>query len=299
MKILNLVNKIIKHTLWYQNYWCGVHKFWYLNTFNLDVINLGSTSGVWDFNYNNLPIKGMNWAIGPQSLMHDFNVLKNYFSYIKEGGSVIITLCPFSSLITQYSTHQNLKYYTFLHPATINEFNEKEREQALQIKQNPFKAMPLFCIKETTKEFLRALIPRQSKNKTNFSQNALYYIGIWKKQFNIQDLTAELQSQHKTEQMQRAQLLHKMVQFCEERDLHPVIVIPPIHRELSKQLPIEFRENYINSFIEKADIPKTLFYNFIDDERFQDDKYFHNAFLMNKIGAVYFIKELLKEIHIL
>lgn len=43
-------NKIIRHTKWYDQYWNGVQKFWYLNRFNLDVVNLGSYSGKYSFN---------------------------------------------------------------------------------------------------------------------------------------------------------------------------------------------------------------------------------------------------------
>ena len=84
-------NKIIRHTKWYDQYWNGVQKFWYLNRFNLDVVNLGSYSGKYSFNYNDLGVTGMNWAVGPQSLVHDFNILKNYFSYLKLRGTVIIS----------------------------------------------------------------------------------------------------------------------------------------------------------------------------------------------------------------
>ena len=126
-------NKIVRHTQWYDQFWNGAQKFWNLRCFNLSVVNLGSNSGKYAFNYEGLDICGMNWALGPQSLVHDFNILKNYFSYLKSGATVIITLCPFSSLVSKYSKKHNLKYYTFLHPATIIGFKESERIKALKI----------------------------------------------------------------------------------------------------------------------------------------------------------------------
>ena len=68
-------------TDWYrEGFWKGTTKFWNIPSCDYEVINLGSNSGKYAFCYDGLPVKGMNWAIGPQSLVHDFNILKNSVS---------------------------------------------------------------------------------------------------------------------------------------------------------------------------------------------------------------------------
>lgn len=291
-------NKVIRHTKWYYQYWSGVQKFWYMNRFNLDVVNLGSNSGKYAFDYDGLDIAGMNWAVGPQSLVHDFNILKNYFSYLGSGASVIITLCPFSSLISQYNKNSNLKYYTFLHPATILDFDEDERMKALKIKESPIREMPWLCIKRTLKEGIKHVIHRPV-SKCDMEKNAAIFIDSWKRQFGIADLDASLSEQHGKDQENRCRVLKDMIEFCLERNLKPALVIPPVHPSLGKKLTEKCRENYIYSFVKKANKLNIPFLNYMDDERFNDDKYFRNSFFLSEEGAKMFTSIVLKDLHLL
>ena len=295
MNLINrALNKIIRGTEWYDRYWGGVTKFWTLRTFDIEVVNLGSNSSKHAFYYNDCKIAGMNWAIGPQSIIHDFNILKNYFSYLKEGAFVIITICPFSCLKAKYTTQSNLKYYTFLHPATIIDFDEQERIKALTIKSNPFKAMPGLCIKRTLKEYARQILPRRKPAKCDFQKEARTIVdNWWMRQFGITDLDAPLSANHSQDQSDRAKTLHGMVEFCVERGLRPVIVIPPVHPELSHLLSGTFRENYIYTFIRKAETAPAPFIDYMNDTRFQKDEYFQNPYFMNKQGATAFTNQLI------
>lgn len=269
-----------------------------MNRFNLDVVNLGSNSGKYAFDYDGLDIAGMNWAVGPQSLVHDFNILKNYFSYLGSGASVIITLCPFSSLISQYNKNSNLKYYTFLHPATILDFDEDERMKALKIKESPIREMPWLCIKRTLKEGIKHVIHRPV-SKCDMEKNAAIFIDSWKRQFGIADLDASLSEQHGKDQENRCRVLKDMIEFCLERNLKPALVIPPVHPSLGKKLTEKCRENYIYSFVKKANKLNIPFLNYMDDERFNDDKYFRNSFFLSEEGAKMFTSIVLKDLHLL
>lgn len=288
-------NKVVRHTKWYEQYWNGVQKFWYLKRFNLDVVNLGSNSGKYAFDYEGLDVAGMNWAIGPQSLVHDFNVLKNYFSYLRSGATVIISLCPFSSLASKYGKDRNLKYYTFLHPATILDFDENERIKALRIKESPIREMPWLCMKQTLKEGIKRVIHRPVP-ACDMEKDATKFINLWEKQFGIADLDAPVSGQHRKEQEGRARVLGEMVGFCQERGLEPVLAIPPVHPALGKKLTGKCRENYIYSFIRKANVRDVPFLDHMDDGRFDDGRYFRNSFFMSEEGAKEFTKVVLKEI---
>lgn len=291
-------NKVIRYTKWYDQYWGGVQKFWQMNRFNLDVVNLGSNSGKYAFRYDGLDIAGMNWAVGPQSLVHDFNVLKNYFSYLRNGATVIITLCPFSSLVSQYNKNTNLKYYTFLHPATIVNFEENERIKALTIKASPIKAMPWLSIKRTLKEGITYIIYRPV-SKCDMKSSATIFIESWQKQFGITNLDASLSEQHHLNQKNRIYVLSEMIAFCLERDLKPVIVIPPMHPTLSSKFSETFRENYIYSFIRSANSENVPFMNYIDDMRFAEDKLFKNSFFLNETGAKQFTSIVLHDLELI
>jgi hypothetical protein len=147
-KIACIVNKIVTRTSWYRNIWGKALDIYNLNTFGLQVINTGSGSGVFDFNYEGIPVKGFNFAIGPQSLQHDFNIIKNYFSYFDKGCTILIPLCPFSGMVVKYGKEHNFKYYPILHPASIENFDEDERTKAYKLIKQPFQTMPIVCIKK-------------------------------------------------------------------------------------------------------------------------------------------------------
>lgn len=288
-------NRIIRYTKWYDQYWNGVQKFWYLNEFGFQVVNLGSNSGKYSFLYEGLDVKGMNWAVGPQSLEHDYNILRNYFSFLQENAIVIITLTPFSSLKSFYSKDSNLKYYTFLHPATIIGFEEQERIKALQIKASPIRAMPYVCIKLTAKEIFYDIFHRKIKN-VDYEQHAQQFIEMWKKQFGINNLDAPLSEVHRQNQIERIDILSGMIDFCIERNLRPILVIPPVYNSLANKLSPMCRTNYIYKFVEEANSRNIPFLDYIDDVRFQKKEYFQNSFFMSQKGAKIFTETVLKEL---
>ena len=115
-----LLNKQLSQTNWYKNQFIDSQKFLKDIPHNLEICNLGSNPGKFAFEYDDTLLKGENWAIGPQSLSYDFRILKNYFSYIKDGGSVLITIAPLSSCLRDYSDERsNAKYYPFLDTSLI------------------------------------------------------------------------------------------------------------------------------------------------------------------------------------
>lgn len=284
-KLIRVINKVVRHTDWYNNdYWNGVTKFWYNVRFNTDVVNLGSGAAVHAFSYENADCKGCNWALAPQSLVHDFNILKNYFSYIREGGVVIITICPFSCLKSEYGKEHNFKYYTILHPATIIDFDDNERTKALLVKNNPFKEMPVHCIKCTAKEIARKtkriVFPKSNKPSLKMTADAMF--NGWKRQFGISDINAELSEKHLNEQRSRRETLDEIISFCKERDLNPVVVIPPMHGSLTAYFTSAFIDHYVNRFLEGIDAP---IYNSMYSDDIMTDEDFSSALFLSHEGA--------------
>lgn len=288
-------NKILLNTDWYpEEFWKGTTKFWNISSCDYEIVNLGSNSGKYSFCYDGLSIKGMNWAIGPQSLVHDFNVLKNYFSYLKEGGIVLIPLCPFSCLFSSYTKKSNFKYYPILHPATIIGFDDSERTKAYKIKQNPLKEMTMLCIKSTIKECLKKIFRKvKGTPRMDFEKNAEMWENLWKKQFGIVDLDAPMSEKHQRELASRARTLREMVAFCKERNLRPYIVLPPVHPSLSSRLSETFMDSYVYGFISEAVGDKSLLIDCFKDASFHSNEYFSNSYFMNKKGALKFTSDLL------
>lgn len=302
MKIIeNLLNRLVRKTSRYKALWGGAEKIYRLNTFELQVVNTGSGSGMHDFNYDDLPLLGFNFALGPQSLLHDYNILKNYFSYLKKGCIVIIPICPFSGMIVKYSKEHNFKYYPMLHPATIENFDEEERIRAYRFYYNPIKTINLTVLLNMVKDELykiKGKLKCKSQNPS-LQKSADDFIRGWKSQFSIDDLSLPISETHKADINKRKKTLGDMLDFCKEREFRPVVVMPPMHYSLYQQFPESFMQQYVNPLIEIVVDKGVEFIDYTKDERFSEDNFYSNALFLNETGAKFFTKHLLSDLKII
>ena len=293
--ILLILNKLTQRTNWYKKKIEDVTKFRKNIPLNLDICNLGSNSGKFAFDYENTGLKGENWALGPQTLSYDFRVLKNYFSYLKEGATVIIPLCPFSSCIKDFEDDKyNHKYYSFLHPILILNYSQLTSEKVMCFVNKPFQNSPLKSILRIIKD-----IPTENNkimDVESFEVDAYNFINNWKQQFSISDLDAPVSAKNKDCITYNTDLLKEMISFCVERNLKPVIVIPPVARVLSSKLSETFRGNYIYSFIKEANTNQVVFLNYFDDERFADPNLYFNSNFLNPKGRKIFTSQVLSDL---
>ncbi|MFK2344631.1 hypothetical protein ACIXNK_10290 [Bacteroides fragilis] len=98
-KIFRKVNGLLRRSYWVNEVvFPDCKKFWNHNTYGLELVNLGSSSAKYGFNYDGVDIKAANWAMAPQTFVGDYAILSNYSSYLKPGATILISFCPFSSL---------------------------------------------------------------------------------------------------------------------------------------------------------------------------------------------------------
>lgn len=290
---------------WYQYKFQDCFKFWQRFPFNLEVVNLGSNSAFYGFDYSNLPLKAANWAMRPQSFPQDLAILKTYCSYLRPRAIIFIALCPYSSCYKNYKDIELEKYYTILHPGVFEKFSMEKCEAAFRIKSNPYryatKQMLLSGFKMFAGRLLRRHIPTELMDKqpmtaTQLEADSKRWIDGWKKQFNITDMDA-LQPEHIVEgRKKRIAVLKEMIAFCKEREYQPVIILPPVTEYLSSKFSETFRKNYIYSFLEEAEVSDIPFLNYLDDEQFKDISLYFNSFFLNRTGAGLFTKTVLKDI---
>ena len=298
------LNNRIKKTDWFRSAIPDINNYptndWYREhyTRNYDIVNIGSSSAKCAFNYSDLGIKAFNWAEQPQSLTYGYKVLKTYFSILKNNGIVVISLGPFSGLDVdlKWAKDRNDKYYYILAPNLIFDY----RRVAFR-RRYPLFAYPIKSLKVIVKGLLCRSINNNDidGNSNIFVDDADKWLDEWLEEFNIKDIDAPLSDDNKASQSIRISLLSDIITFCLQRNLRPVIVSPPMHPSLALKFSNTFRENYIYSFVRKANSAKIPFYNYMDDPRFSSDSYFKNAFLLNDVGAKHFTNILLKELNLI
>lgn len=295
---LIIMNKLTKRTKWFKNTNEDSMKFRKDIPLDLDICNLGSNSGKFAFDYENSSLKGANWAVGPQTLSYDFRVLKNYFSYLKEGATVLMPLCPFSSCIKDFEDDtNNHKYYSFLHPVLILNYSQLTNEKVMRSVDKPFQSSPLRSILRILRDIpSRPTINNKIMDDESLDANAYEFINNWKQQFSISDLDAPVSSKNRDCITYNTNLLKEMISFCVERNLKPVILIPPVTRALSSKFPELFRENYIYSFIKEANVNHIVLLNYLDDKRFDDPDLYFNSYFLNPKGRRIFTSQVLSDL---
>lgn len=69
----------------------------------------------------------------PCSVRYMFNIVKNYHSYLKDKGEIIVLLNPYSLCIEHYSgqksVNQDFRFYPVLHNAMIETYNKKNEKK--------------------------------------------------------------------------------------------------------------------------------------------------------------------------
>lgn len=296
-KISNRLTKYVKKTSWYNN--CifeDCSKFWNLNTFNLDVVNLGSTSGVHAFDYSEVDVRGMNWAVSRNPILGDQEILNNYISYLKRNNSVVIlTLCPFTSLSGSYDDFDD-RYYTFLKFASIPNCSLRRKNRVLDIKDRPLKYYPLFSF---LSDILLFHVNKHDKqmSEIEMEEDANGWIKGWMHEFSISDFNYPLSMVNRDGIEDSNKIITEIIKYCKVNSIRPVIVIPPVYHTLGKKFTPKIRKIVIETLINKLNDSSVWFHNYMDDEDFNNDRsLFVNSFLMNKKGARLFTKRVLKDI---
>ena len=286
--IQRVLNKLVRKSYWYNNIAFGnCEKFWMHRTFDLDVVNLGSSSSVAAFDYSGfVNLKTANWAMAPQTLVADLEILRNSSCYLKKGTTVIIPLCPFSCL---GGSNDDLadKYYTVLNIASMPRASYRRQQQQMEIKNNPWRYYPLV-----------QLIARKPKTTNlevgNFAADAKMRMESWRKEFSMIRFTDPLSLVNRDAYQDGAKILSRIVDYCVERDFNPIIVMPPVSEALREQFTPEMKKLFIDDFIKEGIGSKARSLDYFEDKRFELSD-FQKSFVLNSEGARKFTGIILKD----
>ena len=296
------LNRLVKKTNWYRNVIPDESNYpdneWYRSHLerNFDVVNVGSSSAVFAFDYTGLNVKAFNWAMQPQSLEYSFKILKMYFSILGQKGIVLIPFSPFSGLSVtgKWAETANDRYYAILDSTLVDDYESVKRRR-----NYPLFTQPRTALKRLVKDVPRHVCGTRIKSchtEEEFRQDAERWMEIWKKEFNIENLSAPLSDENKKGAESRRQSLSEMIDFCLERELRPVLVLPPMHPALSNLFTKEFKENYIYSFLRRTNTRNILFLDYFDDKRFVSAEDYDNSFFLSQEGARRFTRIVLEDV---
>ena len=309
--VIIVFNHCIKQSVWFNSFFVGTDgetypdNRWYRrhDERNFDLINLGSSGGKWAFDYSGFDIKAMNWAQQPQTLLEDFNLLRNYHSILKKGGIVLVTIMPFTGLNKMTGVRDAMKYLKIdahepIQPHELRKAQQYAQYPILMGKQAIKAGLMHILGKERPLELSKAVNAEKNPMSADELENdALRWVNGWKRQFNIVDFEAPLTETNQIGREYRIKLMRELIDFCVERSYKPVYVIPPVTRHLSQYYTPKFEYVYIYGFL--RDVGRNvLLLDYSKDEALQEDELYFNSFFLNKKGRCIFTRTVLKDLHL-
>lgn len=305
-----VLNNLLKRTNWWNNQFVGTSQFVSNSGYrenlirNYDIINLGSNPARYAFFYEK--IKGQSWATGSQGQDMDFEILKYYHSYLKEGGIVVIPIMPFTALspyLKQRPEYWGVEYYS-----KFAKILDNSQVQALPNSRRiqRYLAYPLLYNRSAIRYVIRD-VPKDTKYEVaeqnlmlmELEQESVFWINHWLKEFNLHTLTDVLNSKWAQYYKEAITLNKQLVDYCLERNLKPVFVCVPMTSHLSSKFPSSFYKYMVTEFVQKCNSHDVPFYDYTYDERFKDDSLYINSFFLNLRGRKYFTEQFLKDLNLL
>lgn len=294
-----IINGIIKRGYWYNNIeFQDCRKFHKYNNFHTKVVNLGSTSAVFAFNYECSNIKCANWALRRNPLLGDLSILKNYCSFLDpEEAYVIIPLCPFTSLSGSYK-YLDDRYYSILYPTMIPDYSYLHDLQVQKKWNEPMWYYPLYAFFVDTYKFI---IKNRDRELTTEQMNAdaQNKINSWCSEFSLEKLSSKFSLVNQDAISDAIELLNQIIIFSTEHNWHPVIVIPPVHESLANFFSPEIKNKLISPLIDNIKDKNVRVFDYLNNEKFSKDKsLFKDSFLLNGKGAKKFTQTILMDLNL-
>lgn len=294
-------NKAIKRLSWYTQVFGDILKFKNLSN-HLGIVNLGSNTGKYGFDYHVSEKNGANWAVGPQALEYDLYILRKYVQNIEPGGIVLIPICPFSGILDCYTDVRSYdKYHLILDAKDIPCYSLKaKRMMKLYI------AFPLLRIFVNPRSFALFLLGRSRQVSLSYNpldtvelqKDARRWIDGWKRQFGIKELGEDLSREHIIAIEKNQQIVMEIIKFCKERELRPFLVLLPVTKYLNRYFTATVKELYIYDFIrsvrETVNVPLL---DYMNDTNLSNEDLFFNSFFLNAKGRKVFTEKVLNDIY--
>lgn len=263
----------------------------------LDIVNLGSTYSKFAFGtYDDLKLNGCDLSLQAQSLDVDYAILRQYGNKINKGGIVFITLAACCMLYE--GNKNNPLYYKILNKKYNPKHSIKGRFESI---------FPLFVHPKRIKTLIKdrylfanvydslpAQISRQQSETTakSFAEGWIYMFGLSDLQHvDISDLNKKVI-------FKNMYILNDILNECFNRELIPVILIPPFTERLNKYYSKEFVDTVLVEPVRQVINGKNIaFLNYQWDKEFQNNYslFVDGCFRLNEVGSKILIKKISKD----
>lgn len=260
-----------------------------IETDRILVSNVGSSHGVYNFNYSALKEQGIscfNYGGTSQTYNYDYAILQEYGSFLKEGGVMFIPVSYFSfnDEVANASEKQALsvRYYHCLSPETMPDYDYftdfvVHKYPVLSAGHKLFELLPSLSLKVFAAEsgVDEEIFAARTKERyeRHFAGKAEYF------------------------RQERIDELYEVIGYCKERNITPVLVTTPFSHYYNDLVSEEFLEEFHTTIKNVTDTCHVSYYDYSSDPRFCNDlSLFMDSDHLTDEGAEYFVSILAREV---
>ena len=250
----------------------------------IDFANLGSTCDANNYDYSYWNGVGFNFALAPQDMYYDNQLLEQYGKRLKKGAYLFISISEFAFLTDRYETdYHNHKYYGVLDRERVWGYT---KWKAILLKYAPGLVDGRY-VKQEVKQFIKQILKRKSSTKKTLEQWSIQVMSNWKKEFSW-DNDADLSDAQRETISRSWKIFLEDISFCKQNNLIPVVVIPPFCEYLKKIMPNEILKECLWQYIEQIREMGLMVVDFWNDNELCDEKYYKTPICLNQLGIKLF-----------
>lgn len=294
-----VLNRRFKQTNGYKNQFSDIDKIKrsLKDEKQIQIVALGSNHPKFAFDFSETKtLKGANWCVGPETFEYDFAILKQNRRYLADNALVIMSICVKNFfLFRQINRRTHTKYYAMLPPSDVVGYTLWDKWRYFDY---PLLFRPLnlrFLLKDVPQNHSLD-ISEQPLNKSQLKQDADKWIACWDKEFNTDSNHFQPSKKNLEDVEKNIAVLRNTIDYCLKEHLRPILVLLPLTEELGSRFSDEYVQDYVVSYIDRANPHHVPFLNYLRDKRFTNPELYINSFFFNTKGRSLFTEQFLKDI---
>ena len=253
--------------------------------------NLGSSHGLYDFNYDALTQRGcqcFNFANTSQSYNYDYALLKEYGSYLTKDSILFIPVSYFSfndEVVNDTEREaMSIRYYHCLSPENIPDY-----DLYTDIVTNKFPIL-------SAGEDILKLFPKLNLSLIAFAAEDTIDEAAFANRAK-ERYSRHFDNKEEYFMPERIENLYEIIAYCKEHEITPVLITTPFSKYYRDLVSEEFLREFEDVITGIANDTGVNYYDYSYDARFRDNlAYFMDADHLNDEGAAYFMEILMEEV---
>ena len=265
-----------------------------------DVIAFGSAYCRYGLDFKNTNVYGYNFGYGSQFFYYSNLMLHQYAKTCKKGGVVYLIIADLVFAKLGKGLYGADEYLKFLDKGLLKDEYSiiKYIRVRFPLIFNP--RLICQCVKRMLGVSYVDDYDTQENNilsEEDVKEAAEKRCKSWCRQFGLRN-TVDSDISDDLEQIfvKTRQVLTEMIQYCQDNQLKPVLVVTPVSKIMNERISNTFIDRVLFTNINKANVQNVPVLNYLRDREFEDYRLYHNsADCLNARGRRLFTKKLLAD----